>query len=188
MAGRPLGRGQPRAWALTRLLLGSVSQHAVTHCRRSVRVGRRLSIFENHPPRVVVGTDGSKDGDAAVRAVAARAWPQETRARVVCVAAASPDFAALGVTGYQDKVQAAADQTASEALAVLHKAGLDADALTPWGSPKKHLLHAAQDFAADGIFVGARGHGAASRLVIGSVAAGVAAAATCSVEVVRPNR
>lgn len=177
------GRG-----ALMRVLLGSVSQHVVHRCRRSVRVGRRLTIFENHPPRIVVGTDGSSDANAAVQAVASRAWPMQTQVWVVCVAAAPADITGLGIVGYRDAIQKAAEGTAQAAASVLENVGLDVEVLIPWGSPRKHLLHVAQQHAADAVFVGARGHGAAERFFIGSVAASVAAAASCSVEIIRPSR
>ena len=61
--------------AMRRLVLGSVSQKVLTEARCSVRVGRSHRPPHAAPVRLLIGVDGSPDAAAAVRAVAARAWP-----------------------------------------------------------------------------------------------------------------
>jgi nucleotide-binding universal stress UspA family protein len=53
------------------------------------------------------------------------------------------------------------------------------------GDPKQVLVEEAERWAADCIFLGAKGRGRLERLLLGSVSATVAARARCSVEVVR---
>jgi len=52
--------------------------------------------------------------------------------------------------------------------------------------PKRLIVEEAASWNADCIFLGARGHSRLERFLLGSVAAAVAARATCTVEVVRP--
>jgi nucleotide-binding universal stress UspA family protein len=78
--------------ALGRLLLGSVSKKVATEARNSVRVTRCLEgkVIVDAPIRLLVGFDGSPSARAAVRAVARRAWPAGSTARVVAVAEFPP--------------------------------------------------------------------------------------------------
>jgi nucleotide-binding universal stress UspA family protein len=75
---------------------------------------------------------------------------------------------------------------AVEAVAAeLRAAGLTATPVVEEADPKELLLRQAEQWSADCIFVGAKGHGAVARFLLGSVSASVAARASCSVEVVR---
>jgi nucleotide-binding universal stress UspA family protein len=69
--------------ALGRLVLGSVSQRVVTETQCSVRVARSPRGERDSPVRIVLGIDGSQSSGAAVRAVATRAWPKGSQARLV---------------------------------------------------------------------------------------------------------
>jgi nucleotide-binding universal stress UspA family protein len=72
------------------------------------------------------------------------------------------------------------------AAAELHeRSGLKATPLLEQGDPKRVIVEQAERWQADTIFLGATGHGRLHRLMLGSVAAAVAARAHCSVEVVR---
>ena len=55
------------------------------------------------------------------------------------------------------------------------------------GDAKRVLVHEAEIWKADCIFVGARGLGRLDRFLLGSVSTAVASRAHCSVEVVRAN-
>jgi len=59
--------------ALTRLVLGRVSQQVATESRCSVRVARHVTARGHTPMRIVIGVDGSRGAEAAVDAVALRA-------------------------------------------------------------------------------------------------------------------
>jgi nucleotide-binding universal stress UspA family protein len=67
----------------------------------------------------------------------------------------------------------------------LRATGLLASAIAREGDPRRVLLDEAANWQADSIFVGARGLRRIERFLLGSVSAGVAAQANCSVEVVR---
>ncbi len=69
--------------------------------------------------------------------------------------------------------------------ALLSTTGLYASSIVKDVESKKLLCDEAERWQADVIFVGGRGMGRFERMMIGSVSAGVAARAGCSVEVVR---
>ena len=71
--------------ALGRFVLGSVSQRVLTEALCSVRVSRGRVEEPNSPVRIIVGTDGSPASEEALRAVAARQWPQQSEVMVVLV-------------------------------------------------------------------------------------------------------
>jgi len=73
---------------IKRLLLGSVAQKVMHGLRGSLRIGKSTGVeepgvsFAQHPPRIVVGVDGSSDSNAAIEMVAARSWPLGTHVLV----------------------------------------------------------------------------------------------------------
>jgi nucleotide-binding universal stress UspA family protein len=81
-----------------------------------------------------------------------------------------------------------ARQAVEAVVAELRAAGLTAFPLVEDADPKSLLVDEAQRWAADCIFVGAKGHSRVEKLLLGSVSASVAARAPCSVEVVRQVR
>ena len=175
-----------------RAMLGSVSQKVVAEAPCSVRVAR--SPRGGDAARIVVGVDGSPDADAAVAAVAAREWPAGSAVRLVT--ALDPKLSTLmaepghGVAVWTDDTdedeQAWVARMMDAAAAKLRAAGLTVEQVIKEGDPKQLLLAEAEGWGADGVFVGARGHGLLERLFIGSVSSAVAARAHCSVEIVRP--
>jgi len=68
----------------------------------------------------------------------------------------------------------------------LTKSGHSAFAKTTVGYPKEAITTYAKEWGADLIMVGSHGHGAVTRLLLGSTAQAVLHAAHCPVEVVRP--
>ena len=66
-----------------RLILGSVSQRVLYEAPCSVRVARCSDTRRAGPIRVIVGFNGSQDAEAALDAVALRAWPEGSEARVI---------------------------------------------------------------------------------------------------------
>ncbi len=179
--------------ALGRLILGSVAQTVVGHAPCSVRVARAASRKHDLPVRLAAGEDGSPNAEAALRAIAERAWPAGSTLLLVtaidpliATALSSPDSRAFDWihkddTGEQQWIhrmnQAAADK--------LRKSGLTVSSLVSEGDPRWILVEEAERFEADCIFVGARGLRGIERFLLGSVSAAVAARAHCSVEVVR---
>ena len=199
--------------ALGRLVLGSVSQNVLTHATCSVRISRalnqsatsanapaRISPSANKaalgidaPVRIILGVDGSTHSALAVSAVASRAWPAGTEVTVIAVLdlqfwsmLADPSSSAWAWVDEGNKDGRAWATRSVEAVAgELRSAGLAAIPLVVEGDPKRVLVEEAEQRGADCIFVGAKGHSALDKFLLGSVSATVSARALCSVEVVR---
>src|SRR5262245_34307925 len=180
---------------IERLQLGSTSAKVVSACRCSVRVGRRLTMPANSSVRIVIGMDGSPDAELAVDSVARRVWPAGSEARLItaldtrlahAVAAFIPRLARWSGGGeFVQKDDAWVQRMITATTEKLQSAGLAVSTSTPEGDPRKILVEAASSWKADCIFVGSRGLSGIECFLIGSVSASVAAAAGCSVEVVR---
>jgi nucleotide-binding universal stress UspA family protein len=185
--------------ALGRLVLGSVSQNVLRHATCSVRISRRPpadAAPRSGAVRIIIGIDGSRHSALAVSAVA-RVWPAGTEVKVIAaldvkllsvLAGATPSpwarpwmETAPRVDDARDWARDALDEVAAE----LRAAGLAAAGVVEDADPKQLLVQEAQRWSADCIFVGAQGHSAIERYLLGSVSATVAARATCSVEVIR---
>jgi nucleotide-binding universal stress UspA family protein len=176
-----------------RLILGSVSQRVLYESRCAVRIARAPQSDVDAPVRLIVGTDGSPDAEAAVDAVAARSWPAGSKVRVVSVLdtfmSVAPDPAQPSVLKWVEvgeeedwgRVREVFEPSAEK----LRNAGLTATVTLRKGNPKSILVEEAEEWSADSIFLGARGMRGIDRLLLGSVSAAVAARASCSVEIVR---
>jgi nucleotide-binding universal stress UspA family protein len=162
--------------ALSRLMLGSVSQKVVTSAACSVRIARGRPGRTDASLRIAVCVDGSADAAATVRAVATRVWPDGTEA---CVLAVRNRYRSEDDVKqwFHGKVDAAVDE--------LRTAGLTAFSVLREGDPQRALLEEIARWGADCVFVGSRGLGQVKRFLLGSVSAAVAVRAHCSVEVVR---
>jgi nucleotide-binding universal stress UspA family protein len=179
--------------AAGRVILGSVSQQVLSHSPCSVRVarcGEAANGSRTIPPKLILAVDGSADAAAAVEAVTFRKWPTGTEVRVVTavdvhVLNVLPVF---GITPFADQDQKVTTMVRRSANAIaeeLREAGLSATDVVTEGDPKRVLLEEAEEWGADCIFLGAKGHSRVEKILIGSVSAAVAARAHCSVEVVR---
>ena len=185
--------------AVGRLIHGSVAQMCVNYAETSIRVARlRPQSFiraANDPVNMIVGIDGSPASEAALREVARRHWPRRSHAWVVHVV--EPDWIPLGAsksehpTIYTGKTRRElvrlAARTADQGARILQATGLSAVPLTLEGYPARELIQSAERECADCIILGATGHGAMERFILGSVASAVAMHAHCSVEVIRPR-
>jgi nucleotide-binding universal stress UspA family protein len=136
----------------------------------SVRVARCTDERRAGPIRVIVGFNGTPDSEAAVDAVALRAWPEGSEARIITARAGS---------------KPEAHGVASEKLRV---AGLTVSEVGREGDPAQVLIKEAEEWGADSIFVGTRDVHGFRHLLHGSVSSAVAARAQCSVEVARATR
>ena len=152
-----------------RLILGSVSQRVLYDAPCAVRVAGRDEQRGDGPIRIVIGFNGSADAEPALKAVTLRSWPPGTEARSVNVGRTPSD--SVGV--------------AEERLRI---AGLIVSEISHHGDPAAVLVHEAESWGADSIFVGTRNVHGFQHLLHGSVSAAVAARAHCSVEVVRTKK
>jgi nucleotide-binding universal stress UspA family protein len=179
--------------AMSRLVLGSVSQKILTEARCAVRVGRSHRPPNAAPVRLLIGVDGSPDAAAAVHAVAARTWPVGSAVRLVTALDAKmcTALAFLRLPGQTGTERSDTDEsgwmaeTLDAIAAPLYERGLAVSSSITAGDPKQVLLDEAEHWEADALFVGARGLSRVERFLLGSVSAVVAARAHCSVEVVR---
>jgi nucleotide-binding universal stress UspA family protein len=187
--------GSHKHSALGRFILGSVSKNIVTDSRYSVRVTKGAVQSEaSKPPRLVIGLNGSVEAEQAVRAVGRRSWPDGTEVRIVAVddgtspagiARVLPSAAAL-ISNHNQETALAAHRMVEWAENELSVIGLNASVKLDKGDPQRVLLHEAQKWKADSIFVGARRFSSAfERVRLGSVATTLVTKAHCSVEVVR---
>ena len=141
------------------------------------------------PVRLIIGVDGSPGAEAALRTVAARAWPAGSEARLVNAEFSVPptvgDYLigpfAQWLSDEREKLRLAVTNAESQ----LGAAGLTVTSVIKESDPKQLLCAEAENWGADCIFVGARGLSRLERFRLGSISAAVAARAHCSVEVVR---
>ena len=115
----------------------------------------------------MVGFNGSPDSEVAVDAVASRAWPEGSEARLI--------------TAHPLLSPEARDVAAEK----LRAAGLTTSEISKDGDPAHVLMREAEEWGADSIFVGTRDVHGFQHLLHGSVSSAVAARARCSVEVSR---
>jgi nucleotide-binding universal stress UspA family protein len=182
--------------ALSRFVLGSVSQRVLTEARCSVRVSRGRVDEPDSPVRLIVGMDGSPASDEALRAVAARKWPPLSEVKVVLVTdPLAPEFLGKLIPPLQETMEedrreeySWVEQISRRSAEVLRASGVKVRCVVREGDPKRELCKAAEEWGADCIFVGSAGFSnRVERFVLGSVSAAVAARAHCSVEVVRKS-
>lgn len=183
--------------ALGRFVLGSVSQKVLTEASTSVRIARRMTGSGSSGERIVVGIDGSKGSQAAIRAVGRRRWTPGSEVRLVVaqdLIKASP--ASMLIPSVRNFVHEVNEDERFQEKKIVEAAGKDlrdnldervsVSAIIANGDPKQVLVRHAEEFGADCIFTGATGFSnRIERFVLGSVSAAVAARAHCSVEVVR---
>jgi nucleotide-binding universal stress UspA family protein len=179
---------------IARLLLGSTSLgivRSMKHAALIVRGGPRSFA------RVVLGLDGSPHSRHAVALLAALEVPDGGQVTLVRVLerVALPSLSMLPPATRAAVVdQAAAADAAEEkkwrrdadtATAELRRAGWKVTSVLRKGAPLHELLAATKTARASLLTVGARGHGAVERLLLGSVAEGALHRAPVSVLVVR---
>lgn len=129
----------------------------------------------------MVATDGSSQARAAVATLLAVPWPAETHVRAVIARQRTPYSRSILLSLLDQN----ADELAAQARHTLAQRWPNAEAVVVDKTAVAGILHEAERFRADLIVVGWRGHGAAKRLLMGSVSRGVVRGAQCAVLVVR---
>ncbi len=181
------GRG-----ALGRIALGSVSHKVLTHAPCSVRIARGSEAISDTPLRLIVGVDGSPDSLETTRVVASRSWPQDASARILAVADIdlphpSP-FSGIASDWIHEKDENDRDWLTRMVESIAEPVSSSMSHVSTEvksGDPRQVLLHEAQSWGADCIFVGTRGLSGVERFFLGSVSLSLAMYAPCSVEVIR---
>ena len=178
----------------SRLTVGSVSRKVVSEAACSVRVVRQLATAaQGHPPRLVIGLDGSSDADLALQTVQQRQWPAGTEVHLVtaidekvvtAVFHPNPSHARW-IEETDDQPLHWVERMLTTSEAALRASGLAVMRHQEYGDPKQVLLDVAHRVGASTVFVGAKGHRLIERILIGSVSSSILARAECSVEVIR---
>jgi len=138
---------------------------------------------------ILVATDGSQEGRAAVESAVELA--RDEGARLVCVRVASVlDFGPReregGTAASPTRVPRAEDDPVlTEALELADEAGVDAETELLVGYAPKQILRLAEDLDADLIVVGSRGLAGLKSRIVGSTSREVVAHADRPVLVVR---
>ncbi len=142
--------------------------------------------------KILLAVDGSEYSAEAVKEVAARPWPSQTRVRVLsAVAPVTPPAAELwydaggSLERAQQEMQKRAEQLAAGIAEKLRESGLTAETAVRDGDPRSVIVDEAKNWSADLIVVGSHGNTGLKRWLLGSVAQSVLSHAPCSVEVVR---
>lgn len=183
------GRG-----TVSRLLLGSTAQAVLRHAECSVEIIRSHEEARSETGmRVLVATDGSQHGEAAVRAVAARPWPRGSEFKVLSspeypvLVGEYPYYAPEQVTELSKQSLENAKGAVQSGTDALKQAGLNVngEVIEPMDTPAHSILAAADDWKADLVVMGSHGRRGFDRLILGSVSESVALHAKCSVELVR---
>lgn len=185
-----------RGWSeIGKLILGSVADRVLNHAPCPVRISRPSKGARSAALNLLIAYDGSKHADAAVAAVAARAWPAGTRVTVLAVSEFQLRIGdlSLAITKALGRPGQASPWPWMEArlgkvAKTLTDAGLRTGTALLIGEPRQAILDQAKRLKADCIFMGSHGYTGLRRVMLGSVSAAVAAHAPCSIEVIHLKR
>ncbi len=145
--------------------------------------------------RILLATDGSEYGEAAVNEIAQRPFPKGSELLILSVFELPTFPIAVPWAGvdFDDEIQKQAQARARKAVKTAERklrlgkegAKLKVSTKVVGGSPKQAILDEAEAFKADLIVLGSQGGGKIERFLLGSVSLAVATHAKCSVEIVR---
>lgn len=145
--------------------------------------------------KILLAIDGSPCSDAAINEVLSRPWPTGSEVKIITAVnlmmyltpepwVGAQDYYAEIDKGEHEKAEAVIKSAVSKFSACEDKSiKISSDVIE--GSPKQVIIEEAEKWGADLIILGSHGHGAWSRLLLGSVSQAVSLHAPCSVEIVR---
>lgn len=169
-----------------RFFIGSVSQRIAAEAHCSVRIARgRLEEIKNVPARLIIGVDGSIDSDMAIFVVTNRAWPEGSEVRLVTsIGPLHPGHQAASIAEERAMIERMHDHAANS-LRAGNPSLRQVSSVISFEDPKHAIVHEAESWGAETIFLGSRGLGKLGRFMLGSVSTAIATRAHCSVEIVR---
>jgi len=189
--------GSHRVNPLTHFFLGNVAAHTLRHAECSVSIVRARLDAAVVARKILLATDGSAYSEIAAHAIAGRPWPARTQVRILSVvevvlptihALFEPPFAHSGeVKKLREDALIRAQKAVADAAAIIAPTGLEVSESVSVliEGTKDVILHEANEWGADWIFLGSHGRRGARRFLMGSVSESIGAQANCSVEVVR---
>lgn len=146
--------------------------------------------------KILIATDGSEYGTAAVETAAAQVWPKGSELKIISVF--DPPIPLGGEiymmeTNIYEEASKAAESAALkfvEDAAATIKRGVNGDNVfvttnVYMGSPHRRIVEEAEEWSADLIIVGSHGYSRWERVLLGSVSQNVVQHAKCSVWIVR---
>lgn len=166
--------------------VGDAFRRVISEAPCSVRLARTRARGATGPVRLLVAGDESPRVMSAVRAIAARKWPEGSECRFVEtdeVIGAVTDAIDISYETTTPVGMNGEEYSGGEAAATLRAAGLRVSVVTGKGSLHDALIEEAHDWGADCVFVGTHDH--ESRTGTGDsvrLAATLASSSPCSVE------
>ncbi|MFZ1700955.1 MAG: universal stress protein [Pyrinomonadaceae bacterium] len=172
--------------------LGSVSQKILSYSKVSTRIVRSKAETDPDRLKIAICFDNSPFSLEAVKTVVLRKWSGKPEVRLFVVTdplialipgrvfQLIPGIPEGRMKGEKKWVESLADKS----LRMLRNAGLTASVDICSGNPRIMLLSETKEWNADIIFIGANSGQCHS---LGSVASGVSARASCSVEVIKKS-
>jgi len=188
---------------LKRFLLGSVSEWVLTEAPCSVLIVRKKAgsvMKKSKSLNILIGTDGSVDGNAAIEFVRQLKFPESSHVTVCHVLEQQDSLQAelsarLTVTGSSNlkklgtKIRQVREDDGNTLLNAsvrrLNRRGLPVEKKLAHGHPADQMLTLAQRKKTDLLVVGSRGMTGLRRFFLGSVSHKLVQHAPCSVLVVR---
>ncbi len=174
---------------LSRLMMGSVTARVIGQAPCNVLVVPRAAQFSCQ--RILVATDGSRFGDAAVSEAMGIAKRCGSELLILSVVP-SESVAAMDIVHSElrkdlmvEKELKAAEATVQEAKDAAAKEGIAVSGLLLSGKPSEGILLAAKEKKADLIILGTLGKTGMDRLLMGSVTERVIVTAECAVLAVK---
>ncbi|MBI3966230.1 MAG: universal stress protein [Chloroflexi bacterium] len=175
---------------LGRWIYGSVADEVLRHAQVPVLLVPSVcerTWPEGRPLRILVPLDGSELAESAL--IPARDLAQQVGAEIVLlrivepIVAGYPETYPFDIEPDLNTVESYVTNLASE----LRQAGLSVTAVADFGYPVSRIVATATEKQADLIVMATHGHGGIARLVLGSVATGVAQRAHTPLFLSRPS-
>jgi len=144
--------------------------------------------------KALIAIDGSPESSDAVDLAAGLDWAPGSSLEILTVAPTDVDLYGGPFVAIEDfrpvdelhhRMKSERDAILNEAMARLGRVDLDVSVRSPEGGPASTIVEEADWMSADLIILGARGHGAVDRVLIGSVSSEVVDRAHCPVLVAR---
>ena len=147
--------------------------------------------------KILLAIDGPAHSAAALEEVASRRWPPGAEVEVLTIVHSTTplllDPAFVIAAAYVDSTQELRRRAPELLAAAAARITRDHPTLAVTtkaleGTPRELIVQEAADWGADLIVLGSHGHGPLRQALLGSVATGVAADATCAVDIIRAGR